>query len=314
MHPRTGGAANPEGVEPIAEARPEQKVVPVRHPLRWLATLATLVVVAMVVHGLVTNKAFQWGVVGQYLFDEQILLGLERTIELTVIAMAIGLALGTVLALMRLSPNRLMSTISWSYIWFFRTIPTIVQLIFWFNFGALYSTVALGVPFGPQLLTGNTNSLIGPFTAALLGLGLSQAAYTAEVIRGGILSVDAGQTKAAMALGMPRVLTFRRIVLPQAMRVVIPTIGNEVISMIKNTSLVSVLALAELLYSAQLIYSRTYQTIPLLVVASLWYLVVVSVLSVGQHFLERRYKFSRGSRGNRGKAKDKLAPGPVESK
>lgn len=264
-------------------------IVPVRHPLRWVATAVVLVLVAMLAHGLVTNRAFEWDVVAAYILSTQIVLGVLRTLELTVFAMAIGLGLGTVVALMRLSPNPLLTGISWAYTWFFRSIPVLVQLIFWFNFGALYKSVSLGVPFGPELLTGTTNSLITPMSAALLGLGLSQAAYTAEVIRAGILAVDPGQTKAAKALGMSNALVFRRIVLPQAMRLIIPPVGNEVISMIKNTSLVSVVALAELLYSAQLIYSRNYQTIPLLIVASLWYLVIVSLLSVGQHFLERHY-------------------------
>lgn len=264
-------------------------IVPVRHPLRWVATAVVLVLVAMLAHGLVTNRAFGWDVVARYILSTQIVLGVLRTLELTVFAMAIGLGLGTVVALMRLSPNPLLAGISWAYTWFFRSIPVLVQLIFWFNFGALYKAVSLGVPFGPELLTGTTNALITPMSAALLGLGLSQAAYTAEVIRAGILAVDAGQTKAAKALGMSNALVLRRIVLPQAMRLIIPPVGNEVISMIKNTSLVSVVALAELLYSAQLIYSRNYQTIPLLVVASLWYLVIVSLLSVGQHFLERHF-------------------------
>jgi polar amino acid transport system permease protein len=274
----------------VADGDVPEKIVPVRHPWNWVATAATLVLVAMLAHALVTNDAFQWDVVGHYLFSHNILVGLGRTAELTVIAMAIGLVLGTALALMRLSGNPLLSIVSWVYIWFFRSVPVLVQLIFWYNFGALYSSISLGVPFGPELLQGNSNHLITPLSAAIAGLGLSQAAYTAEVIRAGILAVPTGQTRAALALGMSRSLTFRRILFPQAMKLIIPPVGNEVISMIKNTSLVSVIALAELLYSAQLIYSRTYQTIPLLVVASLWYLFVVSVLSTGQYFLERRYR------------------------
>ncbi len=266
-----------------------QKVVPLRHPGSWIATAIVLLVVAAVLYSVATNPAFQWPVVGQYMFDPQILAGLRRTLELTVAAMAIGLVLGTMLALFRLSRNRLLSTISWVYIWFFRSVPVLVQLIFWYNFGALYSTISLHVPFGPTLFSVDTNTLITPLFAALAGLGLSQAAYTAEVIRAGIVSVPTGQNRAALALGMRRMMIYRRIILPQAMKVIIPPVGNEVISMVKNTSLVSVLALAELLYTAQLIYSRTYQTIPLLIVASLWYLTIVSVLSVGQHFLERKF-------------------------
>lgn len=271
-------------------ANDDEPVLPVRHPLNWVASVLVLVLAALLLHGLITNRAFEWNVVWQYLFNADILAGLGLTAELTVVSMAIGLVLGTVLALMRLSGNRLLTSVSWAYIWFFRSVPVLVQLIFWYNFGALYSHVSLGVPFGPAFVSGSTNSLITPLSAALAGLGLTQAAYTGEVIRAGILAVPEGQTRAALALGMTRRLTFQRIVLPQAMKIIIPPAANEVISMVKNTSLVSVIALAELLYSAQLTYSRTYQTIPLLIVATLWYLAVVSVLSVGQHFLERRYR------------------------
>ncbi len=266
-----------------------QRVVPLRHTGTWVASAAVALVAALMLVSVATNPAFGWPVVAEYMLDPQILLGLLRTLELTVVAMAIGLVLGTLLAMMRLSPNRLLSVVAWLYIWFFRSVPALVQLIFWYNFGALYPVIALRVPFGPTLFSADTNTLITPVFAALAGLGLAQAAYTAEVIRGGILSVPRGQTRAALALGMGPLTTFRRIVFPQAMRVIIPPVGNEVISMVKNTSLVSVIALAELLYTAQLIYARTYETIPLLIVASLWYLVLVSVLSAGQHVLERRY-------------------------
>ncbi|MGH7121172.1 MAG: amino acid ABC transporter permease [Acetobacteraceae bacterium] len=268
---------------------PAERVVPLRHSGTWIATAIVLIIVALAAFSVVTNRAFEWPVVAQYMFNGQVLTGLGRTLELTVIAMAIGLILGVVLALMRLSRNRLLSTVSWLYIWFFRSVPVLVQLIFWYNFGALYSSITLRIPFGPTLFSANTNTLITPLFAALAGLGLAQAAYTAEVIRAGIVSVPAGQTRAATALGMTSMLMYRRIILPQAMKLIIPPVGNEVISMVKNTSLVSVLALAELLYTTQLIYSRTYQTIPLLIVASLWYLIVVSILSVGQYFLERRF-------------------------
>jgi polar amino acid transport system permease protein len=274
----------------VTEPEAAQPVVPLRHPGTWVATAIVLLIVALAAYSVATNPAFEWPVVAQYMFDAEILTGLQRTLELTVAAMAMGLLLGTVLALMRLSQNRLLSTVSWAYIWFFRSVPVLVQLIFWYNFGALYASISFGVPFGPTLFTVNTNTLITPLFAALAGLGLSQSAYTAEVIRAGIVSVPAGQTRAALALGMRHLMIYRRIILPQAMRVIIPPVGNEVISMVKNTSLVSVIALAELLYTTQLIYSRTYQTIPLLIVASLWYLIIVSVLSLGQHFLERKFR------------------------
>ena len=272
------------------EAAQPNRVVPLRHPWTLAASAAVVLLMGLALASVATNPAFEWPVVAKYMLNRQILLGLARTLELTVIAMAIGLLLGTVLAVMRLSPNRLLSTVSLAYIWFFRSVPALVQLIFWYNFGALYPRIALRLPFGPVLFSANTNTLITPMFAALAGLGLAQAAYTAEVIRAGIAAVPRGQVRAALALGMGGFTIFRRIVFPQAMRVIIPPVGNEVISMVKNTSLVSVIALAELLYTAQLIYARTYETIPLLIVASLWYLIVVSVLSAGQHVLERRYR------------------------
>jgi polar amino acid transport system permease protein len=253
-----------------------------------------LFVAISVVDSMATNPRFQWGVVGHYLFSAPILRGLKVTLELTAISMAIGIALGVVLAMMRLSPNPLVSSASWVYVWLFRGTPLLVQILFWSFISALYPRLSLGLPFGgPQLAHGNTNNVITPFIGAVLALGLNEAAYMAEIVRAGLLSVDEGQTEAAYALGMTRLKTLRRIVLPQAMRLIIPPTGNETISMLKTSSLVSVVALADLLYAAQLIYSRTYQTIPLLIVASIWYLVVTSVLTVGQYYLERHYR--RGS-------------------
>jgi polar amino acid transport system permease protein len=282
---------NGNAVSTLTDPLPSaERVVPLRHPWTWVASAFALLVAAGVFTSVATNPAFQWPVVAQYMLDEQILGGLARTLELTLAAMAMGLVLGTALAVMRLSRNLLLSTLSWLYIWFFRSVPVLVQLIFWYNFGALYPKIMLWIPFGPVLYSASTNAVITPLTAALAGLGLAQAAYTAEVVRAGIVSVPRGQTRAAMALGMRPATIFVRIIFPQAMRVIIPPVGNEVISMVKSTSLVSVIALAELLYTAQLIYARTYETIPLLIVASLWYLIIVSILSVGQHFLERYYR------------------------
>jgi polar amino acid transport system permease protein len=273
--------------QPVSDA--PMQVIPLRHPWTWAASVLVVLVAAGVAWSVTTNPAFQWPVVAQYLFDGQILAGLLRTLELTVAAMSLGLVLGTALAIMRLSDNRLLSVLSWLYIWFFRSVPVLVQLIFWYNFGALYAHVTLALPWGPVLYSASTNDVITPLTAALAGLGLAQAAYTAEVIRAGILSVSPGQTRAAKALGMRPATIFIRIVFPQAMRVIIPPVGNELISMVKGTSLVSVIAMADLLYTAQLIYARTYETIPLLIVASLWYLATVSVLTAAQHALERHY-------------------------
>ena len=286
--------ATPEVPEVPPAARPADiKAVPVRHPGRWVASVVVAVLVAMFVHGLVTEKGYGWGVVGQYFFSQRVLDGLVLTIELTVVAMAIGIVLGIVLAVMRLSPNPLVSGASWMFIWFFRGTPLLVQLLFWYNMAALYPKLGLGIPFGPQFVTGTANSFITPITAAIYGLGLNEGAYMAEIVRAGFLSVDEGQTDAAQSLGMTRLQTMRRVVLPQAMRVIIPPTGNETISMLKNTSLVSVIAVTELLYSVQLIYAANYQTIPLLIVASLWYLIVTTVLTTGQYYIERHY--ARGS-------------------
>ena len=225
-----------------------------------------------------------------YLFAPEILRGALLTVVLTVISMIAGVALGTVLAVMRISDNPIVSRISRGFIWFFRGTPLLVQLIFWYNIAALYPTVSIGIPFGgPHFVLGSANSLITPLAAALLGLSLNEAAYMAEIIRGGIGSVDKGQYDAAQALGMNNIQLMRRVVLPQAMRVVLPPTGNEVISMLKATTLVSVLAISDLLYSAQIIYSLNYRTIPLLIVASCWYLLMTSILSYFQNKLENHY-------------------------
>jgi len=271
-------------------APPEEiKAVPVRHPGRWLAAAAVLVLVAMFVHTLLTNPRFEWNVIGSYLFSNRILEGLAITILLTVVAMAIGIVLGVILAVMRLSANPLLSGTSWVYIWFFRGTPVLVQLLFWYNLAFLFPRISLGVPFGPSFLHADANSLITPLAAAILGLGLNEGAYMAEIVRAGILSVDHGQVDAAQALGMSRTLTMRRIILPQAMRVIIPPTGNETISMLKTSALASVITVTELLYSVQLIYAVNFKTIPLLIVASIWYLILTSVLTAGQYYIERHY-------------------------
>ncbi|HEX4188538.1 MAG TPA: amino acid ABC transporter permease [Solirubrobacteraceae bacterium] len=279
----TGGGGRPEDI----------RAVPVRRPGRWLAAAIVVVVAVAIVRSVVTNPHFEWSVVGNYLFDERVLEGLRVTVELTAIAMAIGIVLGMLLAVMRLSPNPLVSGGSWLYIWFFRGTPVLVQLLFWYNIAALYPKVALGIPFGPALVHPDANALITPFTAAILGLGLNEGAYMAEIARAGIISVPEGQGDAARSLGMTRLQTMRRIILPQAMRVIIPPTGNETISMLKTTSLVSVIAVADLLYAVQNIYSQNFKTIPLLIVASIWYIVCTSILYVGQYYLERYY--GRGS-------------------
>jgi polar amino acid transport system permease protein len=281
------------------------KAVPVRHPGRWVAAAGLLLAGAMLLHalafahvrrGTLTQTRFGWDVVGNYLFSRQILEGLWLTAQLTVIAMAIGIGGGVALAVMRLSHNPLVSGASWLYIWFFRGTPVLVQLLFWANISYLFPQpqgISIGVPFGPQWHHFNTNSLITPFVAAIVGLGFNEAAYMAEIVRAGILSVDEGQTEAAQSLGMTRLMTMRRIVLPQAMRVIIPPTGNETISMLKTTSLASVIPLTELTYASELIAARTFQTIPMFLTISIWYLFITSILTFGQYYVERY--FARGS-------------------
>jgi polar amino acid transport system permease protein len=271
----------------------EIQAVPVRHPGRWIAAAIIAVLVASLARSVATNPRFEWGVVGDYLFSSRILHGLVVTLELTVLAMAIGIALGVVLALMRMSQSFLVSGTSWIYIWLLRGTPVLVQILFWNFISAVYPSIDLGIPFGPSFIHLDANTLITPFMAGTLGLGLNEGAYMSEIVRAGIISVDEGQHDAAQALGMTRLQTMRRIVLPQAMRVIIPPTGNETISMLKTTSLVAFIGLGDLLYSAQLIYSVNYKTIQLLIVVSIWYLVVTSVLSIGQYYLERY--FGRGT-------------------
>ena len=287
---RTGTA----GPKPI-------KAVPVRHPGRWAAVAVLAVLAAMFVHTLLTNDGFRWDVVGRYLFSPTVLNGLRNTLILTALAMLIGIVGGVALAVTRLSPNPVLGGVAAAYIWLFRGTPQIAQLLFWNFLAALYPRLALGIPFGPEFISFDTNTLINQFTACLLGLGLNEAAYMAEIVRGGLQSVEHGQSEAAGALGMSRTQTLRRIVLPQAMRVIIPPTGNETISMLKTTSLVVVIGYFELLTSVQRIYSTNFQTIPLLIVAALWYLALTSVLSVGQGFVERRYGrgVHRGPTGSR---------------
>lgn len=265
-----------------------------RHPMRWVAALIVAVLLAQLVNMLVTNENFGWSVVGQWLTAQSIMRGLGVTLLLTVIAMVIGIVLGVLLAVCRISGNPLLRAVAGGYIWFFRGTPTLVQLIFFYNLSALLPTISFGIPFGPEFLSLNTNSVITPMLAAILGLGLNEGAYMAEIVRGGLLSVDPGQREAGAAIGMTNGRIMRRIVLPQAMRFIVPPTGNQVISMVKATALVSVIALSDLLYTAQSIYNRTFETIPMLLVACIWYLIVTSILYVAQSFIERHY--NRGSR------------------
>jgi polar amino acid transport system permease protein len=267
------------------------KIVRRRQYGRWFADAVLAMLVAGIAWSAVTNPRFQWDVVLKYLTHTSILRGLLVTLELTVIAMTLGVVLGIVLTLLTLSRDGWLRAFAGGYIWLFRGTPLLVQLIFWFNISALYPEFRIGIPGGSTFATFSGNS-ITPFMAAAIGLTLHEAAYMSEIVRGGVLSVGRGQTEAALSIGMTHLMAFRRITLPQALRAIVPATGNQVILMLKTTSLVSVIALPELLYSAQIIYSRTFEIVPLLVVASCWYLFMCSLLSIGQHFLERR--FGRG--------------------
>ncbi|WP_432014189.1 amino acid ABC transporter permease [Streptomyces cucumeris] len=269
------------------------KVVPVRHPWRWVAVAVTAVLVAQFAHGLVTNPGWEWEVFARFFATETILKAVWITIQLTFYGTALGFALGIVLAFMRLSASPFLKSVAFTYIWAFRSIPLIVQLLFWFNLTYLYQRLDFGIPFGPGFFSFDTAGLVGAMSAAVLGLALHQAAYAAEIVRGGVLAVDAGQLEAAAALGIPRLRQLRRIVLPQAMRSILPNAANEVISLFKGTSIVSVMAIGELFYQVQVVYGRNGRVVPLLMVATVWYIVLTTVLSVAQYYVERH--FSRGA-------------------
>ncbi|MGY4651489.1 amino acid ABC transporter permease [Mycobacterium sp. URHB0021] len=270
--------------------------VPLRHPWRWVAAVVIIILVVLFVYGAATNDAYRWHVFGEYVFNQRVLqIGLVNTLQLTLYSMVLAIALGVLLAVMRLSPNPVFKSVSWVYLWIFRGTPIYVQLVFWGLIPTIYSKIQLGVPFGPSFFHLNLQSLSIPFLLAILGLALNEAAYMAEIIRAGISSVPEGQLEASTALGMSWGMAMRRTVLPQAMRVIIPPTGNEVISMLKTTSLVTAVPFTLDLYgiTSREIAARTFEPVPLLLVAAFWYLVVTSILMVGQYYLERYY--SRGA-------------------
>jgi polar amino acid transport system permease protein len=277
-----------------ASLPPAINAVPLRHPWRWLAAIVIVVIVVLFLYGAATNAAYGWPTYRKYLFDKRISSAAWNTIQLTILAMVLAVGLGVVLAVMRLSPNPVFKSVSWAYLWIFRGTPVYVQLVFWGLFPTLYKNIQLGVPFGPTLLHLNLQDLSIYFILAFVGLGLNEAAYMAEIIRAGISSVPEGQTEASTALGMSWWMTMRRTILPQAMRVIIPPTGNEFISMLKTTSLVTAVPYSFELYGrARDISGVIFQPIPLLLVAATWYLAITSILMVGQYYLERY--FSRGA-------------------
>lgn len=264
------------------------KVVPARYPWRTVGAIAALFVLAVVVQSVAFNPRWEWGVFARWFFDPVILEGVGQTLLLTLIGTALSVVLGGMLALARLSSSWLLSTLAFGYIWLFRSLPLIVVLIILYNFSYLYDTLSLGVPF-TQITWGKfeTINVLGQFSTAVVGLTLVQSAYTAEIIRGGFLGVDHGQYEAAAALGLPAWRRTVRIILPQALRTILPSGFNEIISLAKGTAMVYVLAMPELFYTIQMIYNRTQEVIPLLMVGAAWYLVITTVLSVIQHVVER---------------------------
>ncbi|MGN7781673.1 amino acid ABC transporter permease [Mycolicibacterium sp. 22603] len=280
--------------------------IPLRHPWRWVAAAVIIVVVGLFLYGAATNPAYGWSTFAKYLFNDRILLGVANTLQLTVYSMVIGIVLGVVLTIMRLSDNPVLSAVAWVFLWVFRGTPVYVQLAFWGLMPTIYQKIQLGVPFGPTFFHIDLQNLSFPFALAVIGLALNEAAYMAEIVRAGITSVPEGQLEASTALGMSWGLAMRRTVLPQAMRVIIPPTGNEVISLLKTTSLVTAVPYAFDLYSiaTREIAARIFEPVPLLLVAATWYLVITSILMVGQFYLERY--FSRG-------ASRKLSPKQLEA-
>lgn len=283
----------------LRDVRRAHKPFPLDRAALWAVTLLVALNFAYVC---AANPNFGWPVIGQYFFDPTVMKGLSVSLGLTVVAMTLGTILGLIVAVARMSTDRLASSLASLFIWFFRGAPLLVQLIFWYNLSVLFPKITLGIPFGPALASWDTNVLITPLTAAIIGLSLNEAALMAEIIRGGLLSVDKGQAETAEAFGMTRARSLRRIIIPQAMKAIVPPTGNQLISMIKATSLVSVIAMADLLYSVQSIYNRTFEVIPMLLVAVFWYLIITSILNIGQSAIERYY----------GRADRRVAIAPVQ--
>ncbi|MBK0419561.1 amino acid ABC transporter permease [Leucobacter sp. CSA1] len=269
-----------------------QSPIPARYPERWIGAVVALAVTAYIVGAFALSPQIHWDQVSHFLTFPTIIRGMWLTIVLTVVSQLLGTVGGVLLAVMRLSENPVLNSISWFYIWLFRGTPVLIQIIFWFNLALVFPTLGIGIPFTDLGFSVPTNQVITAFTAAVLALGLNEAAYMAEIVRGGILSVDPGQGEAASSIGMTRRKAMARVILPQAVRTILPPWGNEFIGMLKSTSLVSVIATAELLTSAQQIYARNFFTIELLLVASFWYLVMTTIATVLQSMLEKRFEVS----------------------
>lgn len=280
----------------------EVKAVPLRHPWRNLIAVILIVILAVFVIDAAQREDYGWADVGKYIFDKRISAAALVTLQLTVYAMIIAITLGLVLAIMRLSPNPVLKSIAWLYIWIFRGTPVYVQLVFWGIVPLIYPELTLGIPFMTPWVSIPNGIFTNLFVTAVIGLGLNEASYMSEIVRAGLLAVDRGQEEASRALAMSWGQTMRYVVVPQAMRIIVPPTGNEIISMLKTTSLVAAIPLSVDLYGVSRgISAVTFTPVPLLIVASLWYLLFTSILMVGQHFIEKR--LSRGS-GQRKEVKD----------
>ncbi|WP_255771620.1 amino acid ABC transporter permease [Pseudarthrobacter sulfonivorans] len=287
---------------PPEESPVLNKAVPVRHPGRWISAVVIIGVLILVLQSLFTNPNFHWDTVGTYILDVNVVQGVGWTLLLTAASMILAIVLAILLAFMRQSDNPVFRWSSWVWVWFFRGTPVYTQLIFWGLVSVLYPKISAGVPLGPELFSVDTNTVITALAAAILGLGLNESAYLAEIFRAGLKSVDKGQMEAAEALGMGKAKIMWRIILPQAMRVIVPPTGNETIGMLKTTSLVLAVPFTlDLTFATNTLANRTYLPVPLLIVAGIWYLVITSVLMVGQHYIEAYY----------GKGVDNLSPAPV---
>ncbi|WP_157002039.1 amino acid ABC transporter permease [Agromyces laixinhei] len=300
----SGRAASPAPAS-AAGGQVPTKIVRVKHPWRVAFAVVLLAIVAVVVIDAAQRAAFDWPTVGKYVFDQRVSQAAGYTLLLTVLAMVIGVVLGVILAVMRQSENPVLKAIAWVWLWVFRGTPVYVQLVFWGLLSTIYTSIDLGVPFMEPWISFPTTALLNTFWLAVIGLALNESAYMAEIVRAGLLSVDHGQSEAATALGMGWGKSMRRIVLPQAMRVIIPPTGNEVISMLKTTSLVTAVPFTLELYTrTRDISAAIFAPVPLLIVASIWYLAITSILMVGQYFLEKRFARGVGARPDNG-------PGPV---
>lgn len=285
------GDAAPDGRQPDAAGDVVlNRVVPRRHPGRWVAVAIILVISAQAIHGVTTNPNFHWDTYAEYLFSPFVLRGVGWTLILTVVAMAIAIPLAMVLVIMRDSGNPILQSVSWLWIWFFRGTPVYTQLAFWGLFAVLFPRISLTVPFGPELLSIDSRWIVTPVVAAIVGLSFNESAYLAEIFRAGFRAIDRGQTEAALAIAMSKGKIWTRILIPQAMRTIIPPTGNETIGMLKMTSLVLAVPFTlDLMFATNAIANRTYLPVPLLLVAATWYLAITSVLMVGQYYLERYY-------------------------